>query len=478
MKTKLGISKSVLLLCISLLLNLSYNKMKAQTNIAELRQKEVDDTMYSEKRYLIKNKIKAITRYYYDSDDSIVNNAKLSLKRKFIYDREGNLVEEIRENSKGEIVFKEVSKSDSVNKFSERMSMYIDSENKVIASSEKKYFYYDNLNRKIGFKICDSSNNVVASGETTYDDSNRIIGWIYYQPENKFSSSGKTIYDNSNRIIEDSWSEVIDYYAGVVLANDTTILTHIFRYKYDLNDYCIEEYIILLSGVVINKTVSKFDNKSRLVFSEYYDHNLLRSKETNVYDKKGGYIQTREYNENHDTHCIIIEYDNKGNKISDIDTFNKNGSIITTKITNDYKYSNNDKLLSLTTTTETKSQMVSSIITTTNSYKYDTNGNEIELLTMSESGSVTTTKKEYNSNNKITKKSVFGEPCASGSSDITFYVYYPDGKTLKESIVEWKSPPSYPSKSITKYNERSHVIEEIGIGPSSIDRTVYNYEYW
>lgn len=451
--------------------------MKAQPVIREYPYEEDVDSMV---RYIVKHKIKTISEFYYNSEDSTINIAKLSTKYKSIYDSEGNLLESTNENGTGKIIDKVVSKYDSKNNCTE--SIHYDSVNNVSSSEKTSYDYSKGIVETIYY---DSFNKISSSRKTSYDYSNRIVETIAYDSGNKISSSRKTLYDDANRIVERSYFEPPRFYNSSYLKDD---FTYTDRYKYDLNGNLIETTIDS-SGVRRYKKVSKFDGKNRLVFSENYLYNTLQSTQTNIYDKKGAYTQIIEYYPStKNTQCssnitrTVTKFDTKGNAISSISTFDKNAEISGTKTKIiDYKYSNLGKLLSRSTTVEIKGEgFFSKLINSDTIYKYDTNGNEIEAITLGQYNAFFTTKTEYNSNNKITKQEFYkGNGPTSLSPiilSILINVYYPDGKTLME-VIE-KDLEDYPTKYITKYNERSLQIERISIYTRGSSRTVYNYEYW
>lgn len=452
MKTELSTSKVILLAFISLSLNLSYHSAKAQTasQSKKVDQKSLDSI--ASLNYIVKYKIKAVTTHTYDSDDSTLSNAKLSSKEKTIYDREGNMLESIRENGTGKTIQKTVSKLDSRKNLTE-YTVY-DSTNRV-SYLEKRF--YDNLDRLTEYTTYDTANKLVSSEKRRYDDLNRLIE----------SSSTMPLYMYSYR------QEDKD--------NDKTC-TYTYRSKYDLNDNLIE-YITDSSGVIINKTVSKFDAKNRPVYSENYDHNLLQSTEAYVYDKKGGFTQTVEYYWTASkTQCspnknrTVTKYDAKGNSIQSINTSDENGATSITKTTSDYKYYDEFRLSSLKTTTETKAEGYNSKSVTSYAYKYDKKGNEIEAVTKyGGSGSSTyTTISEYNSNNEMTRYTVYNGTCMDKPTSVALYIYHPDGKTVKEAIYE---SFDYPTKSIDKFDSRSIPVEHISTTSNNASRTVYNYEY-
>ncbi|MFY9310452.1 MAG: hypothetical protein WAQ28_15515 [Bacteroidia bacterium] len=423
MNTKLSISKSFLVVFAALGLPvLSLSCLNAQV-IASVKKDDLKgiDTSVN---YIVKYKIKAINTLTYSTEDSTLNNAKLSSQAKTIYDRKGNLVENISENWAGKTMTKSVAKFDA-------------------------------------------KDNLIES--TTYDSTGKVRTSVKYS------------YDDANRLTKSSSTSSLGMYTMKPEDDAKTVVYSDIR-KYDASGNLIES-ITDSSGVVIYKTVSQFDNKNQLISSSNYDHNNLQSTITNVYDKKGGYIQTTEYYWSaRKTQCspnknrTVSKFDSKGNLLSSVSTSDENGAISTQKTTNEYKFSG-DKLLSIKTISEDNAEGFSSKSVSSQTYKYDKNGNEIEsVMKYGGGGSSTyTTQTQYNSNNLMVKQTVYNGTCMDKPATISTYTYYPDGKTLKETSTETFD---YLSKSVEKYDERELVTESIYKSDYSSTRVVYDYEYW
>lgn len=444
MKTKLSTSTTVLLMSFSLFF--SYT-LKAQIIAAKDEKKAMDSTATD---YIIKYKIKAITIHTYSSEDSTLANAKLASKDRSLYDRNGNRLENISENANGKIM-------------------------------ETRKSRYDSKNNLLEYVVYDSMNKISLTEKRQYDNYDRQIEFTTYDSASKVTYSQQTRYDNSGREAETSTTMPLYTYTAKTEDADKNV-TYTYKNRYDFNDNVVE-YTTDSAGVTTNKTLSAYDNKNRLISSQSFDHNQLQSVVSYVYDKKGGSTQTIEYYTNANrTQCspkknrAVVKYDSKGYEISSVEISEDNGETSTTKSTNEYKF-DGDKLISIKSTTETKSEGYNSKSVTSQTYKYDKNGNEIESVSKyGGGGSATyTTKTEYNKNNEITKQTVYNGTCMDKPASITLYTYYPDGKKLKE--VSYESF-DYPSKTIYRYDDRFIPVEQISISPRNASRYVYTYEYW
>jgi hypothetical protein len=373
---------------------------------------------------VVKYKIKSTTVLRYSTNDSTLNNAKLESKEKTIYSHDGEMMETTSENSKG----------------------------KMLNKYENKY---------------DSRNNVIQS--------------ISYDSLNKITSESKFYYDDKNRVIESSSSMPLSTYTGKQ-EDAGKSLTYTYRNKYDVNGNVVETTEDS-SGVIVSRTASTFDNKKHMIRYELYSHAILQSTETMVYDAKGGYTETVEYYWSASkTQCspnknrTVSKFDNKDNVVSSLSISDESGVVSTDKTTNEYKYYDATKLLSLKTTTESNSEGYSSKSISSTIYTYDKNGNVTETASKYGGGGGNYTMKyKYNSANSVIEETIYNGTCMDKPSSIGTYTYYADGKTLKESV---SRSYDYPSKTIDKYDDHALLIETILTSEGGSTHNVYNYEFW
>ncbi len=370
---------------------------------------------------IVKYGVKSMTTMSYKADDSTLNNAQLDTKQISTYDKAGNMVESSVENAAGRIISRTTSRYDAKNNLIESIS-------------------YDSLNR-ISYQY-----------KNQYDAKNTLVAMIVSQPLSLLTSKPED-------------------------ADKYTVYT--YRYKYDDRGNNIES-VTDSAGVEKYKTVARFNDKGQALQNSSYDHGVLHSATSYVYDSKGGYSVTEEYYMTPSrTECSpsknksISRFTAKGEMISSLNISEQNGVVTTTKTTNTFKYVK-DKMISYKSVTETYGEGFSSKQETSDLYKHDKNGNVIETISQY-SGSKYIEQSKFNSNNLVTEIVTFSGSCNDKPTSKSTYAYYPDGKTLKEYRSETFD---YPSTSVTIYDERSFYLEDINLSPYGSTHNIYKYEYW
>ncbi len=339
---------------------------------------------------------------------------------------------------------------------------------------------YNHAGLETSFVDQNSIGKAMNKTEITYDNKNNVTESASYDSLNKIINHTKYSYDDLNRLIESSSSEVLGIYEGKP-ADAGKYVIYSYKNKYDANGNAIET-ISDSAGVIISRTVSKFDEKKRVTNSEQYEHKTLTRTMVYNYDSKGGSTSTTEFYQNAGrSQCspnknrTVSKFDSKGNMILSLSTSEENGAVSTTKTTGEYKYLK-DKLLSAKTITETNSESFTSKSTNQESFKYDASGNMIESVYKYGGGGGSTTERfKYNGNNSVIEEITYSGTCMDKPSSVLAYSYYPDGIRLKETkIVTF----DYPSKSIEKLDERSLTTENFYFSPDESRHVVYQYEYW
>ena len=372
---------------------------------------------------IIANKLKSSISTTYFTSDSSLNNSKFQARYKTLYDIAGNLIESISENEAGKVTTRTVSK---------------------------------------------------------FNAANYLIESITYDSLGKMSGNSKNIYNDKNQQLESSTEQSLMVYTGKV-EDAFKFFTYTYKNKYDVNGNNVDLETDS-AGVVISKTLSTYDAKNRLIKSQTYDHAVLQSLETLQYDSKGAYTSiTESYTPATKVQCapgkttITSKYDTHGNNISTLSTSNINGEITNDKTTSAYKYEK-DKIIFIKTITESYGTDYSSKTTSTESYKYDTNGNLLETSSKYPGGGGNyVTKYTYNKNNTVKEFVTYNGSCTDKPSNVTTYLYYPDGTTVKE---ERSTAYDYPSTTIYRYDKNSQLKESVTHSQYGSTRTTNEYEYW
>ena len=371
----------------------------------------------------LKNNIKSIVRFEYISNDSTLNSKKLQYKSTEAYDKEGNMIQTIRENQVG----------------------------KIIDNIEYKY---DLKNKMIEWKTTDSLNEVREIYNYSYDELGRnkeeiSVTKLSYLTQNP-SDINKTV-------------------------------TYINRHNYYLDTQLIAEETTDSAGKIIFKMETKYDSQQRVLSSSVYNHGILDRTVNNTYNSKGGYKSIiQNYSRSGNSKCSpeknqsVEMYDEKGMVTSSISTIENNGSVSVTKTTHKNKYLK-EMLIYSETETEIKADGYTSKQKDVESNKYDANNNLIEASYIYGGTSGGKSKMLYKYNNKsLIEHTRYSGNCTDKPESTITYYYYPDGVTLKEEI----TLDIYNYKSIARYNQQSLITESISLNPFESYQTTYQYEYW
>lgn len=393
--------------------------VKAQS----IRAMQVKSLSEDSLNQILKYKIKSITVQLYKTNDSTLTNLKLETKTKSVYNISGLMQETLDENASGKVTYRYVAKFNDQNQ-------------------ETEY--------------------------TTYDSLSKITAHVRY------------VFDDTGRVIQTTSTMPMSQYLYKPGDADKMV-TLIYKDVYDRQGNMIESTTDS-SGVETSKTINKYDAQKRLIHYELYDHDVLQMILSNVYDTKGGYTSTEEYYQKPSrTQCspatnkTVSKYDEKERFLSSVVTSDDDGSITTTTTTVESTYNKADKPLMEKTTSETMGDGSYSKTTTIQVYSYDANENMIESSSKYPSGAISSTMKlKYNDKNSITEEITYEGKCMDKPSNITTYLYYPDGMTQKETISN-----SYGAitRNTTEIDERGLMIGYTSTNMYGSTRAVYTYEF-
>lgn len=362
-----------------------------------------------------------------------------------------------------------------------------------------------------GYKSNDSSFvnlDFVSKTNTTYNSNGLELltqwendkGLIFRKTENKYDDKGRfvlfTEYDSSYFVMlntqeyfyKNNDREIDEYYTSTEYnydekGNKSNIKSRlrITKQKLDLTGNLIEQ-IDSIQGTV-STFKFKYDNMNRRIQTEFYYGSVINYIETTNYNSKGERVVTKDYlQKSENTSYLpgqnrnIKKYDNNGNILSEISSYEINGLLTTTSTSYEYRFNKQDKLIEVITKKDSKEPNSSSTTVDKSTYKYDNKGNIIQTSRQQAgpNSTLTTIKYKYDTKNNMIENVTYKDTFSNYPESIKTYIYHEDGKTIKE-----ESEKTSRYNSVLKYDTRGLKIEAIHIDYyDSCSKTIYSYEYW
>lgn len=379
---------------------------------------------------------KKITIHYYAFFDTLISHKKQ--KEKCI----------VKFNKNGQISF--ITKYDSVNVLTDSIVLLYDSksnQNKEISFSKDdstrkmlmeyaEYLFRDNKGR-----VLTDSTISVDNDELTREGKGITHAVIYHE------------YDNAGNQIKLLTKKENDTSELVISEFDSKrreIMHKVYNSDYrwdsksktlDDSSNIIKETTIGSGGDTTVENSAYNTNNEWILYSKYVNRvNTYRSTR-NLKSDGSGTITSDYFSGDKDdgtcgqTNHAIDVYNNKKLPLSSVDNSFRNGKPLNTTTLHIYEFTLDGKVLKDSEIIKEESQWQSCKTTEVVEKRYDKNGNTIYDKTIggSQYSSNSETRTTFNDKNSILTEEFYNN-CSDKPTQKSFSTYYPDGKTLKETI--------------------------------------------